>query len=173
MTMTQRPDMEDEERLCRMFREYGDGLLRLCCMHLHDYALAEDAVQETFLKAARSLGNFRGISGEKTWLSRIAINVCRDMRRSNWLRHMDMTKALEELPEPAESFSEPDDTVFRAVCALKPKYREVILLYYYQHLSLNEMAEALQRPAATVTTRLHRAREILRPMLEGGYLDEE
>ena len=58
------------------------SLLRMCYAYLGDMALSEDAVQETFLKAYRALDSFRGEAAEKTWLMRIAINTCKDMRRS-------------------------------------------------------------------------------------------
>ena len=77
------------QRLVDMVDRYQAQLLRLCYLVLHDTMLAEDAVQETFLKAYRAMGRFRGDCQEKTWLMRIAINTCRDMRRSAWLRHTD------------------------------------------------------------------------------------
>lgn len=62
-----------DERLYQMMEQYGDGILRMCALYLGDSALA----QETFLKAYRSMDTFRGESSEKTWLTRIAINLCR------------------------------------------------------------------------------------------------
>ena len=56
----------------------------MCCVYLRDASMAEDAVQETFLKAYRALDSFKGDSSEKTWLYSIAMNVCRDMRRLAW-----------------------------------------------------------------------------------------
>ena len=60
---------------------HGDNLLRLCFLYLHDRQLAEDAVQETFLRAYRGYGRFRGDSNEKTWLTRIAVNLCKSALR--------------------------------------------------------------------------------------------
>ena len=59
--------------------QYETPLLRLCCALLGDAALAEDAVQDTFIRAWRALPHFRGDSSEKTWLTHIAVNVCRDL----------------------------------------------------------------------------------------------
>ena len=73
------PDRNHDELLISLVDQYQSSLLRLCFIYLHDKALAEDAVQETFLKAHRSLSSFRGDSSEKTWLTRIAMNTCRDM----------------------------------------------------------------------------------------------
>lgn len=70
-----------EQTLNRLVERYQTDLLRMCYLNLRDAELARDAVQETFLKAYRSMEHFRGDCQEKTWLMRIAINTCRDMRR--------------------------------------------------------------------------------------------
>lgn len=66
----------------RLMEEYGTGLLRLCALQLGDAALAEDAAQETLLRAWRRYGTFRGEAAERTWITAIALNVCRDLLRS-------------------------------------------------------------------------------------------
>ena len=66
--------MPAEQLLERLMNDYGDALLRMCCLYLKDYQLAEDAVQETFIKAMKSYGTFKHQSSEKTWLIRIAVN---------------------------------------------------------------------------------------------------
>ena len=82
-------------------RRYGDALVRMCCLYLNDASLAQDAAQDTFIKAWRNLGQFRGECDERTWLMRIAINTCRDYHRTAWLRHVDRGTPLEALPEAA------------------------------------------------------------------------
>lgn len=74
-----------EALLTHMVETYEVSLFRTCYMYLRDKESAEDAVQETFLKAYRALHTFRGDCSEKTWLMRIAVNVCRDMGRSRWI----------------------------------------------------------------------------------------
>lgn len=76
------PDRAPEEKLAQWIRDYQAALLRSCYLYLQDRGLAEDAVQETYLKAYQHWADFRAESSEKTWLFRIAINTCRDMRRS-------------------------------------------------------------------------------------------
>ena len=80
---------------------YGDELLRLCLLYLGDRQLAEDAFQETMVKAWRALPDFRGESGAKTWLFHIAVNTCRDMLRSGWMRMRKSSVPLEVMPELA------------------------------------------------------------------------
>lgn len=93
------PGCGHEETMMRMVNEWQLSLLRLCYIQLQDKELAEDAVQETFLKAYRSLQSFRGECSEKTWLTRIAINTCRDMQRGGWFRHIDRRVTPDMLPE--------------------------------------------------------------------------
>lgn len=142
------------------------SLLRTCYAYLGDAALAEDAVQETFLKAWKGFGHFRGASEEKTWLMQIAINTCKDIRRGAWFRHIDRSLSLDKLPEGSEPFTLRDDTLTRAIMALKPRIREVVLLHWYQQLSGDETAKALGVSRSTVYNRLEKARRLMRKELE-------
>lgn len=91
----------------RLMEEYGTGLLRLCALQLGDAALAEDAAQETLLRAWRRYGTFRGEAAERTWITAIALNVCRDLLRSPWHTHR---MELSALAEPAAEDAPWDDT---------------------------------------------------------------
>ena len=157
--------------LPRLLEEYGDGLLRMCTLYLGDYALAEDAVQDTFLRAMNAWPRFRGACSEKTWLTSIAANVCRSYLRSPWRRRRAEVDPdeLTGIPEPAL----PDDTLVRAVRSLPEKYRAVVVLYYYRELKAREVAQILHIPVSTVTVRLSRARSLLKEALKGWYYDEE
>ena len=147
-------------------KTHGDSLLRMCFLYLHDRQLTEDAVQETFLRAYKAYDNFRGDSSEKTWLTRIAVNVCKSaLRRERPL-------PLSDAPEDSYEAQFRDDTVLQAVCALPQKLREVVLLYYYQELSTPEIAQMLHLPRNVITARLSRARAQLKIQLKGWYLDE-
>lgn len=142
-----------------LIERYGNDILRLCAVYLGDHQLAQDAFQETFLKAWKGLDNFRGDSSEKTWLSRIAVNTCRDLLRSGWLRMLKKSKPMEEIMELAAPAPNPEAAAVReATLALHGKYREVIVLYYYQGMQISEIAKVLNLPENTVSTRLRRAR---------------
>lgn len=160
---------EDERRvwLEAAMNRWETSLLRLCFAYLGDRALAEDAVQETFLKAWKGYDRFRREADEKTWLSRIAINVSKDMRKSAWFRHVDRSAALDSLPEGSVPFQEEDDTVTRAVMALPDKLREAALLRWLQGLTGDETAKALHVPRSTVYHRLKKAQKLLKQELEG------
>ena len=162
---------EDTLDLQRLVEEYGDSLLRTCVLYLKDAALAEDAVQDTFLRAMGAWKSFRGECSERTFLVRIAINVCKSYLRSPWHRRRVPPQAMDTLSTPAPQ--EPDDTLPRAIMALPVKYREVVILYYYQEFKAYEIAQLLHISVSTVTVRLSRARKALREELKGWYYDEE
>ena len=157
-----------EERLEEMMRRYGDALVRMCRLYLHDAALAQDAAQDTFVKAWKKMGTFRGGCDERTWLMRIAINTCRDMRRSRWLRHVDRRVTPEMLPEASAPFEERDEELTLAMMRLPPKQREAVLLRYYQRMSLAQAAQAMGVTVSTGSKQLGRALRSLRGILEGG-----
>ena len=148
-------------------------MLRLCYAYLCDTAMAEDAVQETFFKAWKNYGTFRGEAEEKTWLTRIAINTCKDLMKSAWSRNTDRSVTPENLPEGAAPFDEQDDTVTRAVLALPEDLKEVTLLHWYQGLTLKEMQKVLRLPRSTVNYRLKKAKAILKKELEDWYFEDE
>ena len=92
-------------------------------MYLADRAQAEDALQDTFLKAWRSMDAFEARNGasEKTWILKIAINTCKNYRRGAWFRHIDKTKIIEELPAAVTGVTEESRDMFLSVMMLEDK----------------------------------------------------
>ena len=156
----------NEERIPRLVNTYQLSLRRMCCIWLRDASLDEDAVQEAFIKAYKALPDFRGECSERTWLMRITLNVCRNMKRGGWFRHVDRGVDIDHLPEASAPFAERDDTIIQAIAALPLKYRELLLLYYFQDMKLGEISETLNISVSTVSRRLEAARQQLRRQLE-------
>lgn len=143
-----------DQAFIRLVDRYKDQVLRMCFLSLRDRTLAEDAAQETFLKVYRKMESFRGESSEKTWIMKIAMHTCYDMNHSGWFRFMNRRVTPDMLPEPAPSpQAESDGELADAVTRLPRKLREVILLYYYQGLNVNEIAEALGISHSSVSCR--------------------
>lgn len=166
MDVIKGPDSIREETLNRLMAEYEVPLLRMCAVYLRDAQLAEDAVQETFVKAYRHWDAFRKDCSEKTWLMRIAVNTCKDLRRQAWYRYVDRSIPLDSLPAPTAEPAYGQTELSLAVMKLPRKFLEVTMLYYYQGMTMKEIAEALKIPQRTVSSRLMRAREKLRALLE-------
>lgn len=158
-----------ECELEQMMNQYGDYIARTCYIYLKDWALAEDAVQEVFIKAYRYISEFRKESSEKTWLTSIAINICKNYRRTNWFRKVQVGI------EKTETYNMLEDELInqinqsellKQVMELPIKYREVILLYYYQDFKVNEITEILGISESSIKMRLNRARKKLKDDFE-------
>ena len=168
--------MPAEQFLERLMNEYGDTVLRMCYLYLKDYQLAEDAVQETFVKAMKSYGSFEHRSSERTWLTRIAINCCKNIMRNRWFRIMQ--NRLEDHSErsgndPIDDLLE-KDSVSAAIMKLNVSDRQIILLYYYQELSVREIAAIIGKTENATVQRLSRARGKMKKILsEAGYEENE
>lgn len=132
---------------------------------------AEDAVQEAYLRALRFWSGFRG-ADVRPWIFQIVRNCCYDLlRRKGALQPLDEDAPLpdETTPDPeTRSIREADGVALtRALEALAPEFREVIVLYELEELSYREIARVADVPIGTVMSRLSRARRRLRALLPG------
>ena len=166
-------DVQREQELTQMMADYKTQLMRIAYMYLGDESLAEDAVQDTFIKAYTHMNRFRGESSKKTWLTRIIINTCKDVRKSVYFRARAQTTTLDALPERGQADTYADDTVLQAVMDLSEKDKQVILLRFYQEMTVPEIARVLHIPVPAATSRLNRAKKHLKEALKGWYFDEE
>jgi RNA polymerase sigma-70 factor (ECF subfamily) len=141
-------------------------LVNLAFRFCRDPARAEDLAQEAFLKAFRSLASFRGESAFSTWLIALAVNVCRSSAR----RYVPPLLGLDDLAAvraartaaPDLESGDRERLVRAAVAALPPRYRDAILLFYFQEMNVAAAAEVLGVAQGTLKARLHRGRELLR-----------
>ena len=157
-----------EQELTRMMNLYGGMLTGLCSALLKDAHLAQDVVQETFIRAWRKMNDLRGgEQSEKAWLCRIAVNLCRDYQRTKWLRMVDKKAEMDEPSLWCSPADEGSCDIMEAIGHLKPKYREVIVLHYLQNLSAEELGEIVGLSASAVYRRLAKAKEMLRELLKG------
>lgn len=151
---------------------YGDAVLRTAYFYLKDKQRAEDAYQETFLRVYRALDKLRDHADPKPWILKVAINVCRDMRRSAWWRRVllvdraDSETAAGDSAEHGAMAAEESRELYQSVTRMSEPFRTVVLLYYYHDLTTLEIGGMLQVAEGTVRSRLHRARLMLRHDLE-------
>lgn len=157
---------QSKENIDAIVEEYGNSVLRMCYLYLKDYQLAEDVTQETFIKVYEKIDTFRHDASIKTWIMSIAINLCKNQMRTHWFKRT----SLEHFPELAtkDVYGEilKNNVISMEIMRLQPKYREIILLYYYQELSVKEISTILGMKEATVLQRMKRAREQLKPFLK-------
>lgn len=138
------------------------AILRYCMWHTPDRQTAEDAAQETFLKAVRHIDAYAHRGKFRAYLYKIAANTCTDLRRRN-----RSTEPLEpeEYMEPGFERVESELNLTQLISALPEKQREVVVLRYVHELKLREIAEVLGEPLRTVQSRLRAALKALEKTL--------
>ena len=124
---------------------------------------ANDAVQDTFIQYYTSRKEFRDEEHLKAWLLRVAVNRAKDITRSFWRRNKI---SIEEYAEEIPFENQEDRELFEAVMKLPEKYRDVIHLYYYEELSVKEIAGILGASQGSVKMRLSRGRSFLRDVFK-------
>ena len=150
--------------------EHYDYLVRLAWSILDDAHDAQDAAQESLLAALKAMPQFRGQSALRTWLYRIAVNVCRRRLRQRRLRALlpgrwqadQQPPAASESAELAASRGETDRQLHAAIDGLDDKHRLPLILHYLHDLTAPEIARVLDISEGTVYSRLHHARHKLR-----------
>jgi RNA polymerase sigma-70 factor (ECF subfamily) len=157
-----------EEAFAQLMRRHERRVYNLAYRMLGDAEEARDAAQETFLSCFRNLEKFRGDAAFSTWLHRIAANVCFDSLRKRSKGPVEAIRFHEPLPSPDHG----DQTaisidVQRALLAVSPEFRAVLILHEIQDVPVEEVASALDLPVGTVKSRLHRGRVALGRALAG------
>ncbi len=151
--------------------KYGSMLFRICIVILANREDAEDAVQETFLRYLKKAPDFSDSEHEKAWLIHVATNICKDIRRFNFRnKHADIDELSEFL---VTGHREENTGILEEVMKLKPKYREMIVLFYIEGYKIREIAEICGISAAAAKKRLQYARDSLRMDPGGGCVDHE
>jgi RNA polymerase sigma-70 factor, ECF subfamily len=148
-------------------RRWQGRLITLAWRFSRDRSSAEDMAQEAFVKAFRALHTFRGESAFSTWLTSIALNVYRSWLRDRApmpLADVDLKRISGNGGDPLAGLQahERADAVRRAVLTLPPRYRDPIVLFYFQEMDVSETARILGIPEGTLKARLHRGRELLK-----------
>lgn len=157
----------------KLIAEHGTELKRLAFLYVKDHSLAEDIIQEVFIACYHNLNNFREESSYKTWLTKITINKCKDTFKKWSFRNLLYkdnleTKLHEHLtPENKLMAKVEDHLLAEQIIALPIKFREVIILFYYEEFTLEEISSLLNININTVKTRLYRAKTKLRDSMKG------
>lgn len=143
--------------ITELFHRYRDSVYRLAVSYTRSPQEAEDVCQTVFLKlleADITPGK------EKAWLMQVTVNECRSLLRSHWWKR---TAPLEE----GMGIAAPErDSILNTVLRLHPKYRVVVYLHYYEGYSTAEIGKLLKISQSAVTTRLNRARTMLKELLK-------
>ena len=153
----------DRNDFIRYAEQYKDTVYRVALNFLGNPQDAEDAVQEALMRLYVSKERFRGEEHVKRWLIRVTLNFCKNAARAEKRR---VPTPPEELALSVPFEAEEQLALFTAVMALPEKYRVPLYLFYYEEYSVKEIGSLLELRDSAVTTRLSRARAILRQELE-------
>ena len=153
-------DGENWREPAELARAYAPAIYRLAYARTGSRADAEDIMQEVFVRLLRAGPDFADRAHARAWLLRVAANCANDWFRAPWRRREGPLS--ESLPAPEHE----DGGVVEAVLALPAKYRTAVHLYYYEELSVAEIAKITGKSESAVKSRLFRARAMLREALK-------
>ncbi|MBS4196231.1 sigma-70 family RNA polymerase sigma factor [Lederbergia citri] len=154
---------------------YGKGMTSFAYTYLKDWGEAEEVVQEVFIIVYKKIDGYKGISSIKTWLYSITANKCKDVLKSSYKKRSVITDKIQLFVKDTESSTEDEyykninaEQLAQSIMDLPIKYREIIILYYYNDLNTEEISRLLDMSNSTVRSRLRRGRNLLKAKLEGG-----
>lgn len=155
----------DQSAQSWLVESYTAPIFRYCYRMLRNTEDAQELTQEVLLRALRNIERFDPNRSFKTWVFSIARNACIDFHRKKRPTVSDAVVPLEDkgpLPSEITLQKERAQRLEQALDTLAPLYREVIILYHFEHLKYQEIAETLDVPLGTVMNRIFRARKKLR-----------
>ena len=155
----------------QLMEDYATDLKRIAFLYVNDMYECEDIIQEVFISCYQNLSSFKHESSYKTWLIRITINKCKDYKKRWSVKKLfykpiispDFTAPSSEEQFINEQYSR---NMIEQIANLPTKYKEVLILYYYQQMSMTEVSEILNVNINTIKSRLLRGKKILRNKIE-------
>lgn len=149
----------DDNKITDLYKKYVDVVYRVSFMYLKNEEDSKDIVSNVFIKLCSCNKEFNDDEHIKSWLILCAKNMCKNKLKYWFNKVIDITKVEEA------SINDPNDDILKLILTLPDKYRIVIYLYYYEGYDTKEIAEKLKLSAATIRSRLHRARALLEKII--------
>ncbi|PLS17678.1 RNA polymerase subunit sigma [Bacillus sp. M6-12] len=158
----------------QLMNEYGSDLKRIAFLYVNDIDECEDIIQEVFLTCYLNLSSFRQEASYKTWLIRVTINKCKDYRKRWSIKNLIYKPVInliktDRSAEDRFFHKETGKEIAEKISGLSGKYKEVLILYYYQDMNMNEISKILNISINTVKSRLLRGKKLLQNKLERGH----
>ena len=165
----QKTSARPADEIEKIITTYGDMLFRLCLVMLGNSNDAEDAIQETMLTYLQKTPDFRDAEHQKAWLITVATNKSKDILRFR-ARHpvASMEHTAENLNEFAKDTS--DSSILDALMTLPEKFRLVLVLYYVEQYSMEDIAKIIGRTTSAVKMRLQKGRKLLSETYRKEYM---
>ena len=160
---------EEEITADGAIERYADMVYRLAVSQVRNRTDADDIFQEVFVRLVRHVQELQSMEHAKAWLIRVTINCTKKHFGLYWNKNVFPIEETEEVARTEEGFAQAekkiDNPVMQAVSKLPPKYRGCVHLFYFEELSVKEIAKMTGQKESTVKSQLHRAREMLKGML--------
>ena len=156
--------------------EYGKSLFNYIYYHVKHKQLAEDIYQEVLISAYSALPLFEERAKVRNWLYKIALNKCRDYWRKEKSANRFWEEKVYTYVEEVSQSEQPEESIIakdtkkeieNTLQELPKMYRDPLILFYFQHKTLKEISTSADLPLSTVKTRMRRAKDRLRPIVEG------
>lgn len=155
--------------------EYGDKMIRVAYSYIKDWGISQEIVQEVFITCYKNYSQYSKVENFKAMIYKITINRSKDVLRSYFVKKVVIStteflasqKSKELSPENLSIKNDESAFIAEIILSLPVKYREAILLFYYENLSLAEISQMLKVNQNTIKSRLRRGREMLGTILEG------
>ncbi len=157
----------DDRQFEALYEQYANDVLRVSYFYLGDRQQAEDVTQDVFVRLLTNAPDLEP-GKEKAWLLKVALNRCRDIWRAAWVKRVVLgSPALELTPAPDQMDDRLEkQELMAAIRRLPVDFRDTILLHYYQGYSITEIADMLNVPEGTISSRLSRGRKKLEEILK-------
>lgn len=167
--VTQTRERDSSAYFAELYEKYATDVLRMCYFYLADRQKAEDVCQDVFVRLMTTNPELQE-GREKAWLLKVAMNRCRDLWRGAWLKRVVLGSPMFELVPAPDEYSQMADQqeMMAAINQLPSMFKEVILLHYYQGYGIAEIAEMMELPEGTISSRLSRGRKKLETILMKG-----
>lgn len=158
--------MHREKKYEEVIKRNSETVYRLAYSLVKTQSDADDIYQEVFLRYVRKSPVFSSEEHEKAWFMRVTINCCKNFWKSPWIQRRSVLEKDVSEKEAACETKDENQRLIDIVKQLPEKYRVVIHLFYYEELSIKEIAKITKSKASTVRTRLTRARRLLQRWLK-------
>lgn len=142
------------------YEMYKNMLYSIAYTYVKNKDDAEDVVQDVFMKYLKSNDVFPTLDNEKFWLIKVVINTAKTHVTRIWKKKVNLND--EYINKVADKKEKRENDLFEVVCKLPSKYKDVIVLFYYEDLSIKEISSALKITEANVKKRLERGRNIIK-----------
>ena len=146
-----------EQEFNKKYQMYKNMIYNIAYTYARNVADADDITQDVFMKYLNSNEVFQTLDNERFWLVRVSINTAKSFIKKAWKQRVSFDDEL--IGRMASNIEEKkSNEMFEIVCSLPPKYKEVIILYYYEDMKIDEISKTLKISISNVKKRLERGR---------------